>query len=352
MTPGNPQSTTEAARIAREASVWFVQREQGLSPSQVDAFAQWCAADPRHGAALEQATRAHELLLDLPQSPAAAKLLVELDALTRRKPDRLRAPVLQFFSRRTFATIAAAAAGLALLVGAWSMVRTPPSDRYATTTAMRRAIALSDGSTLSLSEQSAVRVDFRTTERRLQLEHGEARFAVAKDAHRPFRVFAGSVLVQAVGTEFTVQRTSDAVEVTVTEGSVAVSRTDEESQGINPTGTTFALAAGERVVLDLRPAAPASAATTLAGTHPDSTARSWPAPRLVFRDTPLAEVVERFNRFNRVQLVVADPRLAARLVGGSFDADNAEAFVKLLHDSGAIAVERVSDTRLELRSAP
>ena len=78
---------------------------------------------------------------------------------------------------------------------------------------------------------------------------------------------------------------------------------------------------------------------------------AWQAPRLEFADTPLSEVVARFNRYSRVQLELGDAELAARPVGGTFNADNAEAFVGLLLATGDVRVECVSDSHLVLRKA-
>ena len=53
---------------------------------------------------------------------------------------------------------------------------------------------LDDGSTLELNAASAVRVQFTASERHVQLEAGEAHFAVAHDTARPFIVSAGGIL--------------------------------------------------------------------------------------------------------------------------------------------------------------
>lgn len=78
---------------------------------------------------------------------------------------------------------------------------------------------------------------------------------------------------------------------------------------------------------------------------------AWQAPRLVFTATPLSEVVTSFSRHSRVQLEIGDAELAARPVSGTFNADNAEAFVGLLLATSDARVERASDTRLVLRRA-
>jgi hypothetical protein len=51
-----------------------------------------------------------------------------------------------------------------------------------------------------------------------------------------------------------------------------------------------------------------------------------------------------------VQIDLAGPELGALPIGGSFRAENVDAFVRLLASSGDIAYERVSDHRVVLRS--
>jgi transmembrane sensor len=183
----------------------------------------------------------------------------------------------------------------------------------------------------------------------VQLQHGEAHFYVAKDTARPFLVSAGTVTVRAVGTAFNVRRQVAAVEVLVTEGKVQVSRTDAEGIAVANLEPIY-LVAGERAFIDSVPAvALAAHQAAPAATAAERSAQR--APRLMFNNTPLSDVVERFNHYSSVQMEIADPELADRSVGGNFDADKAESFIHLLNLSGDIRVERVSSDRVRLHKA-
>src|SRR5262249_8842493 len=48
-------------------------------------------------------------------------------------------------------------------------------------------------------------------------------------------------------------------------------------------------------------------------------ALAWADGRLIFENNPIAEAVQEFNRYNRVQLHIADPQLARRPVSGVFN---------------------------------
>ncbi len=67
----------------------------------------------------------------------------------------------------------------------------------------------------------------------------------------------------------------------------------------------------------------------------------WQQGWLVFRDTPLSEVVAEFNRYNTRKLVLADERAGALRIGGSFRWDNEAGFVRLLEAGFPIRAESV-----------
>jgi len=71
--------------------------------------------------------------------------------------------------------------------------------------------------------------------------------------------------------------------------------------------------------------------------------------RLEFESLPLAEVVTEFNLRNRQQLIIGDAATGRLRVGGSFRADNVDAFVRLLEATFGVIAERRADGSLLLR---
>ncbi len=335
---------SEGEEIDDRAAEWLAQRGDGLSPAQAAEFSRWREADPRHEAAIRRLEATHAILARLPETPAAEAMLRELDKLT--KPV---STVARFPRWAKIAASLAAAAAVALL--AWPHFYAAPntgqnSFLYATETGSRKSVDLPDGSTLALSGGSEVQIEFLSATRKLQLNRGEAHFSVAKDADRPFLVSAGTVTVRAVGTAFTVRRESASVEVIVTEGKVRVTR-DDLPAGAAANSEPMNLVAGDRAVIDTSAYAAGSEGAKLTPVVIREKL-TWQTPRMVFSNTPLSEVVERFNRYSRVQLEIADQELADRPVGGSFDATNAESFAKLLSASGDVTVTKVSETKIVL----
>jgi transmembrane sensor len=347
MTPpsfsANP--SPDAASVEDAAIAWLTERDDGWTPAREREFAQWLRADPRHAAAVARLEQTLGLLGELPDFRA------ELNTAFDRA-----APVVPFPPaakptprRRPLRTWAWAGLAAALAAGAflgWRTVSRPPEIPYATTVAGYERARLDDGSTLELNAATAVRVQFTPAERRVRLETGEAHFAVAHDAARPFIVSAGGVAVRAVGTAFNVRYGADgAVVVIVTEGKVRVGQAGPASSA---EASAPLVSAGERLVLPRQAPPPVVERVSPAELR---AAFAWQARLADFADAPLGDVVARFNARSRVQLILADPVLADRRIGGTFALDESEAFVRLLERDGEIAGERRGETEIHLRRA-
>jgi len=183
---------------------------------------------------------------------------------------------------------------------------------------------------------------------------------VAKQQPQPFLVEADNVTVKAVGTAFNVRLRSENVEVLVTEGRVEIDHPQVPLDPMVVEAPPVAevtppalplLIAGQRMTL---PKASLTTVPLVVQTVTPEAMReelAWQGPRLVFVETPLAEVVKQFNRRNRVQMMIADVELEAIPVGGSFRPDSVEAFVRLVANESGLAVERPSADRIVLRKA-
>jgi transmembrane sensor len=195
-------------------------------------------------------------------------------------------------------------------------------------------IVLEDRSAIELNTDSEVRVALTPNVRRVELVRGEAFFEVAHDTVRPFIVSAGRTAVRAVGTKFDVRRLGNSVEVFVDEGKVSVGEPSLlESQGdllaiSIPllTAGQSALAGGDGVQLKQIPKR--EMARKLA----------WQNQMLEFDSDTLADVAAQFNRYNRRQLVIADPRLATLRIGGYFRPTNLDAFINVLQSHFGVSV--------------
>lgn len=325
------------------AADWLARRDAGLDPAETEAFVAWMARDPAHEAAVARLEETWSLLRELEGMQPAGAVRPDRDLLA---PRRTRRTILRWV--RLSGAVAAAAA---LAVIAFHRVHIDaPHDaaqaEYATDAGGYQRVSLPDGSIMELNADTSVQVDYAADARRVWLLRGEAHFAVAKDASRPFITETRAVAVRAVGTAFNVRLGGRDVEVVVTAGTVALQRPPDDE---HPTGDEALVHAGcHGVVPQDR-----EREVVVASLDPETlrAALAWQGARLRFSETPLAEVVEQFNSRNAVQLSLADPALADLPVGGSFGADNVEAFVRLLCSSGDIEAEYPAADHIVLRTA-
>ena len=348
MKPPHPNSASSDDAIETAAAEWLCERDEGFGPGRAQAFGVWRAADPRHAAAVAETERALELLAEMPvvRAPLAARLAAAVQPLP---------PVVRRGGFRPPVWAAGLAAALVLAAGVWWLA--PGSSngpqRYVTAAARQQQIALNDGSVVDLNVSSDVSVRLTPIERRVTLASGEAHFAVAHDTARPFIVTAAGVSVRAVGTAFSVRVGDAGVEVLVTEGKVEVTRAaGAVDAALAPdAGGAPRLVAGQRAMI-ARDGPVAGGPIERLSAEGLSAAVRWHSKVMTFSDLPLREAVVLFNRRNETQLRLADDTLGGLKIGGTFAADQVEAFVRLLENDGDVVAERRGTREIALRRAP
>jgi len=293
----------------------------------------WLAADARHADAYGQVIEAMSAFDD--QDDAA-----ELQALRQQLQDSAvplggarRSPPRP--SRRAWMVGAGALA--AGLVGFAVLSRPSPARIYTAPAGAPAEFTLADGSRLSIEGGGAVAVRLGRRARDLELTRGQARFEVAHDQARPFSVTVGDQVVVATGTMFNIDRLSERSVVSLLEGRVII-------HPVRGEGPTLALTPGEQAVL--RPGTP-----PLRQTADVRSAAAWRNGRLIFDDTPLAEAVERVNRYG-ANLRVGDETLARLRVTGVFKTGDNAAFVEAITAYLPIAARRGADGRTALVQRP
>lgn len=348
MAADSSHDADRSADLAAVASAWLARKDRGFTAEEQDRYFEWLRADPRHGAMVARLEKTWGALDALAEWRPTHSVQPNADLLARPQP-----PVRRWFrlvnaasAARVFAVAAAIGVGLFVASPLWRDAEAPAGTVRVIPPPER--LTLADGSVVDLNHDGKIEIDFTPETRRVRLVRGEAHFTVAKNPARPFIVDAGGVAVRAVGTAFDVRHASGAVEVLVTEGKVHVERPQAPVVASEPKTSPTALVAGERAVVNT--AAPAVQPVVAAVSASEiSRTLAWQGVRLEFGALPLAEVVTEFNLRNRQQLVVGDAATGRLRVGGSFRADNVDAFVRLLEASFGVSAERRADGALVLR---
>jgi transmembrane sensor len=223
-------------------------------------------------------------------------------------------------ARRRWPAILAVAASVlvpvSLTVAWWIEIH---GDTYRTERGEQRCVVLQDGSVVQLNTLTRMAVHFDDTQRRIELPDGEAFFRVARDASRPFYVETPDAVVRAVSTQFNVYARATNTQVAVVEGKVQVAARIEsglQTHGSAP-ANPIALTAQQSIVVSSNTSPPFDIQRSQMQAAP-----AWIQRRLVFQDDRVDRAADEFNRYNRRQIHVDDPAVAALHVSGEFSADD------------------------------
>lgn len=294
----NPFAKSE--RVRRRAAQWFARMQGPVTEQDREALAAWLARDPSHHAAFDR----------LAGHWRAAAAVAPARLADEARPDRPGHRLAW-----------AAALALALAGGSALVMNLAPPFVSAgkaqaltveTATGEIRALALADGSRLTLDTQSRATVRIDRRQRLIRIDRGRARLAYTED-ERPLRIAAtDTILVEGAGT-IDVARVREKVLLRplrvpahIVIGHVR-HKLDERSALSVPAG----------------PSEPAAAKLLLA--DPD-----WPAGVLTFDDEPLVSALARANRYSTTPILLDDPALARERLTGRYRAGDSAGLAKSL----------------------
>lgn len=267
--------------------------------------------------------------------PPGDRLVAERKPLVRRAPLAALIPQrpVPWWRRPSIAAAVIVAVASGAIVGFRQTRGAPPaqpvaeSRTYATSNRERAELRLTDGTLVRIAPASRLRVaaDFGTDRRDVYLE-GEAYFEVVHDEQRPFTVFAGNASAQDLGTEFVVRSYADdkSVQVVVREGEVAMSGVGRLVPGDLGRLTADGRTTHERGV-------------------PVDAYLAWLDGRLVFRDTPLAEVLRTLDRWHDVDVRLADSALATMPFTGELSDASFPMSIELVSRALGLRVRRAGE---------
>jgi transmembrane sensor len=320
----------ELTSISQQAAHWWVELHNvDASAAEKREFVEWVARAPecveacvriaQVHAAVSRAkvrwpeTSAEELVRDALAAPGDSVVPLRPHVPWKREEKREEEP------RRPALRWAAALAASVMVAASlrwWFMLAR--TEQFQTKVGEQHSLVLADGSRVTLNTASKIEVRLRADHRSVQLLQGEALFEVTHDARRPFDVFAGNVVVRAVGTRFDIDRRATRTAVTVVEGRVAMIAAG------SATGTLPVLSARDRVIVDSAGPGDLEHNVNLAETT------AWMQHQLVFHRRPLGEIADEFNRYNVGRIEIRSPLLREQEVTGTFRSNDVASFMAVL----------------------
>jgi transmembrane sensor len=325
----NPKMTvTPPNTLQQQASHWVTRiHSSDCTDAERYAFDKWLAESKNHRIAYQQVLAFWQQLAQI--EPHANTELEAARAYLRDKRQARR----QFSGKRATTVLS-----LLLVMSAspffWSWINT---QNYHTAKGEHTSIALSDGSHIELNTDTELSVQYTDNARSVKLHHGEALFTVIHNSAKPFAVTAANGVITDIGTRFNVYQQASKVSVTVLEGEVSITTTD------NPTPHT--VKPNQQLSYDDK------GQITPIKSVDINTLTAWQKKQLVFKGQALIVVVEQLARYHDVSLQIADPRLQALKVSGSFPSDDLPVALNTIANALPIKITSTGITAFVIQAA-
>jgi transmembrane sensor len=320
----------ELTSISQQAAHWWVGLHNvEASAAEKREFGEWVALAPEYVEACLRIAQVHaavsragvrwpktsvaDLVRDALAAPEDTVVPLRPHVLWKRldKPEEEnRRPALRWAAALATSVILVASLGWWFMLGRTEQFQTKVGEQH--------SVLLADGSRVTLNTASKIEVRLRAGHRDVKLLQGEALFEIAHDTQRPFDVYAGNVVVRAVGTRFDIDRRATRTTVTVVEGRVAMIAAG------SATGTLPVLSARDRVIVDSAGPRAVEHNVNLAETT------AWTQHQLVFHHRPLGEIAEEFNRYNVGRIEIRSASLRKQEVTGTFRSNEVASFMAVL----------------------
>ncbi|MFS0771183.1 FecR family protein [Sphingomonas sp. 1P08PE] len=327
MTESNRGEISNAIHEAAED--WLLALQSGRNPELAEAHARWLAESAEH-------RRAYAFVLATWRDGA---LLRSSDEGQSRA--LVKAPWLMRHSTHRAGAVLAVGAFGALVVTSLHLYGPPLPVSQAAAETLRtkvgeiRPVSLRGGTRLVLDTATTVTVEQAPNERRVVVVAGRIRLAQSPGDRARYLVVVRGVTFTPRSGIVDVSATEPAPSVHLLRGAVDFIVAPGERQPADPP-----LAPGERVVLG--PVLPA---------HPVPARDSgWINGMLQADGLPLAAAIDQINRYNRIQIELAEPSPAtALLITGAFRVRDPDGFARAVAAMFAMTLDRTGD-RLILSS--
>jgi transmembrane sensor len=310
----DPTISRDAIRVMleREAQEWLILLTSGCATAgDAAALKRWCGQSKFHAEAFAEANLIWESL-GIP-----AQRMPNPDSLIHANSNRAVT-----IGRRTFLGGAAAAAAAAI---GYLVVRPPlelwPSAYeltadYRTRTGERRRIGTENGVSIDLNTRTSLNVRQGDVGERFELISGEAAIEIARKLPTPLTVAAAGGRIHVVDAQFNLRCDGQRAVVTCHRGSV----------GIEYFGQSITLRESRQISY-------ANGAMDPVATVDPAVVMAWCQGQLVFRQTPLSQVIEEINRYRSGRIILINEVLGRRLVEARIPLDHVDDVIALVREA-------------------
>jgi transmembrane sensor len=311
----------DAAVIEERAADWLQRRRywKGWSEADQEALDAWLAESMNHAVAYWR----------LEATLERAERLSALQSVRFHQPVNTSPKRLPGGAFRLAAAVGALAVAAAIGYPMWHQTPQPVGQFYATGIGGRATVKLTDGSSIELNTNTAIRADVRAGRRYVSIEKGEAFFDIVHNAKSPFVVDVDGHRITDLGTKFAVRDEPGRVEVTLLEGRASIASVRPDTQGHSAILTPGDVAVATADSLSVEQRSKPTLAKDL----------SWRRGLLVFDGAKLSDVAQELNRYSSEKIVVAGNEVGKLTIDASVPTDDIRAFTRVAREVFGLHVQ-------------
>ncbi|MFT6779477.1 MAG: transmembrane sensor [Paraglaciecola sp.] len=331
-----------------EASLWITRLDRGLSEQEQVALKVWLQASQTHV----------DIFMQLVKLWDKMESLSQLSELFPHKPQHLPNNKISIFAWAAsfiFASLISVSLWLNadIFFGQDTIQVVQFNSDYETKIGEQSTFFLQDKTKIKLNTNSLVRVTYTDKQRVFELLRGEMHVVVAHNKRKPLSVYAGTSIIQAVGTSFNVELGSQQVELIVTDGKVLVS--DINSQTVEPlklknvylSPKSFAVNKGQKAQLK-------ASNTSIIGSDKGKLASdlAWQQGNLIFRGESLFDAMQEVSRYTNYQFDFGDEDTKSLQIAGLFKTSDISGLLAALESNFNVVFKKMSSNKIRLSKKP
>ncbi|KAA8730828.1 DUF4974 domain-containing protein [Acinetobacter qingfengensis] len=288
-------------QIRREIALWIIRldcddpQERAKIQQQ---FEDWKKSHPEHLHYFEELNLFNEEIQKISQKHALKSQTVK-QTFQAVEQDKLH--ILSLFKKTILAITAVSFS--AYIFYSYFPMQYYTAD-YKTGIAETRSFTLSDGSKITLSAKSAIKLDFSATQRRIELIQGDLYIDVAKDTGRPLIVQTPQANFKALGTQFIVNRYPTSSTLSMLHSKVQVTT----NQALQPHSEV--VSEGEKIQVNQQ------GLGKIETINPVSIQMAWQKHQIVADELPLSDLLTRLNAYYNRYIIFDHSRLSHIKVTG------------------------------------
>lgn len=277
-----------------------------------------------------------DLYFDLKKYPVDSAWMKVKSRLHKQKT--ANDPIVRKLGSNPLYRLAAAIfVAVALLMTGYEVFYQPKASaallKVASANQVLNTFVLPDGTLVSLNNNTKISYpnEFVGKTREITIE-GEAFFEVKPDKNKPFIIHAGNAQIKVLGTSFNVSAypAQKQVEVIVQTGKVQVMNKTAGKMLTNE----LILTPGDKGTLVFA----SNALQKTTNQNPNFMA--WKTHNLIFKATPLHEVIENLEKVYKVDIRLADPKLNELLLTAQFNNYPLDFILKVIENTFRIEVSK------------